>query len=202
MLTGVDIHHIAILKTTQLPNRPLINLARPWVEAMTLDCESIILYIQFDLDSDRSSHSVPVAAGTPDPPTWQLQVPQADTPLWFHCKQPNGNHCGQGEFPDTSNNDTFANIVSSTGMVFAVNPPDQGDHTFEAFQGRARATLNTNATATTTSVWSTPSPQPWSTATATVTNGTSVWTTTYTSYLGSVRECPSTRSRLSLLTNI
>ncbi|KAF5350040.1 hypothetical protein D9756_009208 [Leucocoprinus leucothites] len=116
---------------------------------------------------------VPVAPETVDLPTWQVQVPSSDEPLWFHCKQPVGNHCGQG-------------------MVFAINPPAQGN-TFEAFQASARATLNATTTSTTASAsdWTTPSPQPWQTATATVTNGNSIWTTTYTSYLGSLPPSPS-----------
>jgi len=75
-------------------------------------------------------------------------------------------------------------------MVFAINPPDQA--TFDDFQARADATLNsTTITSTTAAVteFSTPIPQSWQTATATVTNGTSVWTSTYTSYLGSLCEC-------------
>jgi len=76
-------------------------------------------------------------------------------------------------------------------MVFAINPPDQA--TFDDFQARANATLNSTTTTTSTTAavteFSTPPPQSWQTATATVTNGTSVWTSTYTSYLGSLREC-------------
>ncbi|KAF9446420.1 hypothetical protein P691DRAFT_733288 [Macrolepiota fuliginosa MF-IS2] len=123
------------------------------------------------LDGGYDTGFVPVAAGTVDLPVMQLPISQADTPIWFHCKQPVGNHCGQG-------------------MVFAINPPTEGNNTFDAFQAQARATLNATATTSVTSVWSTPSPQPWATATATVTNGTSVWTTTYTSYLGSVPPSP------------
>lgn len=117
----------------------------------------------------------------------QVTVSQVDTPLWFHCKQPNGNHCGQGKclFFLTSIL-CVSNCLIIIGMVFAINPPADGNNTFEAFQAAARTTLN--ATSTTTSAFITPSPQPWSTATATVTNGSSVWTTTYTSYLGSVRK--------------
>lgn len=75
-------------------------------------------------------------------------------------------------------------------MVFAINPPSQA--AFDEFQARANATLNSTTTTSTTAVvteFSTPPPQAWQTATATVTNGTSIWTSTYTSYLGSLRKC-------------
>ncbi|EGG09707.1 uncharacterized protein MELLADRAFT_29106, partial [Melampsora larici-populina 98AG31] len=56
---------------------------------------------------------VPVAAMTPmgEMPSWTLRV-DVSTPLWFFCEQVS--HC-------------------SSGMVGAINAPDAGDKTFEAF---------------------------------------------------------------------
>ncbi|KAH8915259.1 hypothetical protein BT69DRAFT_1356813 [Atractiella rhizophila] len=65
---------------------------------------------------------VPVAINATQIPTWNVTV-ETDTPLWFFCKQPIGNHC-------------------SKGMVFAVNAPKKGN-TFEEFLSRAEASGNT-----------------------------------------------------------
>ncbi|KAG7092794.1 hypothetical protein E1B28_009113 [Marasmius oreades] len=90
-------------------------------------------------------------------------------PTWFYCKQKNPSpHCSQG-------------------MVFAINPPPEGDpHSFSAFKALAMSNATGPSSASSaTATFTTPPPQTWATATATVTNGTSVWTSTYTSYEGS-----------------
>jgi hypothetical protein len=78
-------------------------------------------------------------------------------------------------------------------MVFAVNAPaDPSPKSFKAFQDLAISTNGTStplATPTPSDPYATPPPQSWQTATATVTQGSSVWTTTYTSYDGTSREC-------------
>ncbi len=61
-------------------------------------------------------------------------------------------------------------------MVFAINPPAEGDKTFEAFKAQARATLNTTSTV---------SSSPFSTL---VSHPIHTPATTYTSYFGSVPE--------------
>ncbi|GLB43081.1 hypothetical protein LshimejAT787_1205300 [Lyophyllum shimeji] len=92
-------------------------------------------------------------------------------PVWMFCQQTG--HCGQG-------------------MVFAINAPaDPDPKSFNAFQARAIAINGTATTAaqTTTSFVTPPAPH-WQTATATVTWGSSIYTTTYTSYDGTPPPTP------------
>jgi len=117
------------------------------------------------LNGGSNSGFKPVAPGTTDLPTFEVTV-QDTKPLWFYCQQTLPRpHCG-------------------AGMVFAINPPPEGDpHSFSAFKALALATA-ANATSTATDTFPTPPPQSWGTATATVTSSSSVWTSTYTSYDG------------------
>ncbi|KAF9003040.1 Cupredoxin [Cyathus striatus] len=122
-----------------------------------------------------------VADESGDLPVRNFTVPQSSGPLWFYCKQRVGNHCG-------------------TGMVFAINAPaDPDPHSFTAFQNLAIAINGTNTTSSstasstasfTTDTYVTPPPPTWQTATATVTLGNSAWTTTYSSYAGSLPPTP------------
>ncbi|KAL0575068.1 hypothetical protein V5O48_006913 [Marasmius crinis-equi] len=96
------------------------------------------------------------------------------TPAWFYCAQ-KALPAGPAHCP--------------SGMVFAVNPPPEGNEkSFSAFKALA---MKSNATSSTTSsatdTWVTPPPQTWHTATATITHDASTWTSTYTSYEGSAQ---------------
>ncbi|TFK35130.1 hypothetical protein BDQ12DRAFT_586018, partial [Crucibulum laeve] len=120
---------------------------------------------------------IPVAPNVTDNfPTRQFQVPEGTAPLWFYCKQVN--HCGMG-------------------MVFAINAPDDpSPKSFQAFQKLAimrngTAASSSSAAASSTAItFTTPPPPVWHSATATVTQGSSTWTTTYTSYEGSPPPTP------------
>jgi plastocyanin len=83
-------------------------------------------------------------------------------PIWVHCEQTG--HCGQG-------------------MVFAINPPspEVSNNTFAAFQ---LAAIKQNGTTSSAAPTTTFSSQSWATATATVSDATSTWVSTYTSYAG------------------
>ncbi|KAF8175566.1 Cupredoxin [Pholiota molesta] len=126
---------------------------------------------------------VPVAAGTTNLPTKQFTVPEGTAPLWFYCEQTG--HCGQG-------------------MVFAINAPaDPAPNSFTAFKAAAIAQNGTAASATSTTAASStvaavttdpnfttpPAPQ-WTSATATVSLSNTVYTTTYSSYLGTPPPTP------------
>ncbi|KAJ8087996.1 hypothetical protein PM082_013547 [Marasmius tenuissimus] len=108
---------------------------------------------------------------TVDPPREVFTVSDA-TPKWFYCAQKNpAPHCSQG-------------------MVFAINPPVEGDpHSFSAFKALATQgnVTSTSATASSTDTFVTPPPQTWHTATATITHDGSTWVSTYTSYEGSAQ---------------
>ncbi|CAE6520838.1 unnamed protein product [Rhizoctonia solani] len=112
----------------------------------------------------------PVAAGTASGfPVMSFNVTD-DKPKWFYCAQ--GNHC-------------------SSGMVFAINPPREGN-TFDAFLANAKnsavqssAPVSALPVTTTAAPTVTPAPGGVVTLTQTVTAGTSTWTTTYTSAPGS-----------------
>ncbi|KAF9466673.1 hypothetical protein BDZ94DRAFT_1157529 [Collybia nuda] len=112
-----------------------------------------------------NSGFMPVAAENEGLPNFQVHVTDIN-PIWVHCQQTG--HCGKG-------------------MVFAVNAPaEPSNKSFKAFQDLA-ISINGTETATTmtsTGTYATPPPQPWQTATATLTHESSVWTTTYTSYVG------------------
>ncbi|KAF8337010.1 uncharacterized protein EI90DRAFT_2992207 [Cantharellus anzutake] len=67
----------------------------------------------------------PVASGSA-PRQASFIMPQTDKPLWFYCRQTG--HCAKG-------------------MVFAINPPPWGDHSFDAFRQKAIATGGAKTTA-------------------------------------------------------
>ncbi|KAF9482841.1 hypothetical protein BDN70DRAFT_828397 [Pholiota conissans] len=134
--------------------------------------------------SMQSTGFVPVAPGTAaaNLPSKQFLVPEGTAPLWFYCEQTG--HCGQG-------------------MVFAINPPaDPAPNSFSKFKaaaiaqnGTAAATSTAPPAATSTSVtedpnFTTPPAPQWTSATATVTFSGSVYTTTYSSYLGTPPPTP------------
>ncbi|KAJ3908083.1 Cupredoxin [Lentinula edodes] len=108
-----------------------------------------------------SSGFLPVASDSdPELPNFVITVNDTN-PIWIHCEQKG--HCG-------------------AGMVFAVNPPDaSSNHSFAAFQALA---IELNGTQTSALSVSTPPPQSWATATATVSDASSTWVSTYTSYSG------------------
>ncbi|RXW20279.1 hypothetical protein EST38_g5580 [Candolleomyces aberdarensis] len=122
---------------------------------------------------------IPVPAGTNPLPVQEFNVPDnAGAPIWFYCGQTA--HCGQG-------------------MVFAVNPPADGDHSFEAFRNLAIARNGTAATGSATppaststaaDAYTTPPPPKWEHATKTVTWGGQTYATTYTSYEGTPEPTP------------
>ncbi|CAA7269420.1 unnamed protein product [Cyclocybe aegerita] len=64
---------------------------------------------------------IPVAPGTSPLPVRQFIVPESTAPIWFYCGQTAPvSHCG-------------------SGMVFAINPPAEGDpQSFSAFKARAQ----------------------------------------------------------------
>lgn len=122
----------------------------------------------------------PVAAGTTSGfPVSSFTVTD-DKPKWFYCAQ--GAHC-------------------SAGMVFAINPPREGN-TFEAFLANAKNSAaqppavsappaSASASATTTAAATvTPAPDGVVTVTQTITLGASTWTTTYGSAPGSAAPTP------------
>lgn len=117
----------------------------------------------------------PVAAGTASGfPIMSFNVTD-DKPKWFYCAQ--GNHC-------------------SAGMVFAINPPREGN-TFDAFLANAKnSALQSSAPVSALPVTTTAAPTVTAapggvvTLTQTVTAGTSTWTTTYTSAPGSAAPTP------------
>lgn len=111
-----------------------------------------------------SSGFKPVASDSdPELPNFVITVNDTN-PIWVHCEQTG--HCGQG-------------------MVFAINPPspETSNNTFAAFQLRAIEINGTTSGTPAISV-STPPAQTWATATATVSDATSTWVSTYTSYAG------------------
>jgi plastocyanin len=50
-------------------------------------------------------------------PVWIIEVKQDTAPIWMFCNQ--GNHC-------------------NSGMVFAINPPEEGERTFATFKEKAK----------------------------------------------------------------
>ncbi|KAF7426398.1 hypothetical protein PC9H_008766 [Pleurotus ostreatus] len=117
----------------------------------------------------------PVPDDNPPFPNYQFHVTDT-TPKWFYCGQTG--HCGQG-------------------MVFAINPAPEGEaRSFKAFRDLAIA-INGTAAASSASpasssadTYVTPPAPKWATATATITQGQSVWTTTYSSYDGTPPPTP------------
>ncbi|KAF5378069.1 hypothetical protein D9615_007498 [Tricholomella constricta] len=117
---------------------------------------------------------MPVSAETEGLPNYQVHVTE-ESPVWVHCQQKG--HCGQG-------------------MVFAINAPaDPSPKSFKAFKDLAIATNGTESSTSTappetSATYITPPAPHWESATATVTLGSSVWTTTYTSYDGTPPPTP------------
>jgi hypothetical protein len=160
----------------------------------------IVACEHFNLASVSSSSTltcrIPVDASATTLPTWQLPINDTSKPIWAYCQNPGPpTHCSQGDcsYPATY---WLRLLIVPTGMVFAVNPPTDGDHTFEAFQALANSTANTassasssasSASGTSTSAYVTPPPPSAVTVTVTVTAASSTWTTTYASYSGSGR---------------
>jgi len=60
---------------------------------------------------------MPVPPNATAIPVWSIEVKQDKAPIWLFCNQ--GNHC-------------------NSGMVFAINAPEQGDKTFAAFLEKAK----------------------------------------------------------------
>lgn len=75
-------------------------------------------------------------------------------------------------------------------MVFAINPPTEGPNTFAAFKQLATGGAGAGASSTPPPPATTAAPTGpnWVLTTATVTYQSSVYTTTYSSYIGSARE--------------
>ncbi|EUC62134.1 FliC domain protein [Rhizoctonia solani AG-3 Rhs1AP] len=129
----------------------------------------------------------PVAAGTAAGfPVMSFNVTD-DKPKWFYCAQ--GSHC-------------------SAGMVFAINPPKEGN-TFEAFLANAKnsavqtpapAVPAPPATTTSAAATVTPAPDGVVTVTQTVTLGASTWTTTYGSAPGSAAPTPNPQPVVHVVT--
>ncbi|KAJ3991427.1 hypothetical protein F5050DRAFT_1794247 [Lentinula boryana] len=113
------------------------------------------------LSGGVSSGFLPVASDSdPELPNFVITVNDTN-PIWIHCEQKG--HCG-------------------SGMVFAINPPDaSSNQSFAAFQALA---IELNGTQTSALSISTPPAQSWATATATVSDASSTWVSTYTSYSG------------------
>lgn len=128
----------------------------------------------------------PVAAGTTSGFPVSTFTVTDDKPKWFYCAQ--GAHC-------------------SAGMVFAINPPKEGN-TFEAFLANAKnsaaqppAVSAPPASATTTAAATvTPAPDGVVTVTQTITLGASTWTTTYGSAPGSAAPTPNPEPVVHLVT--
>jgi plastocyanin len=71
---------------------------------------------------------IPVAESATEFPVWSMVVNDT-APIWAYCRQPAPtSHCG-------------------AGMVFAINPDEQGERNFAAFQGVAEAINGTAALA-------------------------------------------------------
>ncbi|KAJ7435563.1 RmlC-like cupin [Mycena latifolia] len=111
---------------------------------------------------------VPVSATETMFPTFNITINDT-APIWGYC--------GQQGPP----------VHCTAGMVFSINAVESGPNNFAAFQQIARNSGNASSVSATYTQkpYSTPAPQSWATATATVTQGTSKWTTVYTSYAGS-----------------
>ncbi|KAF8873887.1 hypothetical protein BD779DRAFT_1678998 [Infundibulicybe gibba] len=123
-----------------------------------------------------NSGFMPVAAGATSP-TFKVTVNDTK-PLYFYCQQ--GTHCSQ------------------SGMVFAVNAAEgSGPGSFNAFKAQAMGAAVASGSASTTAggAYVTPPPPKWQSATATVTQGASVWTTTYTSYDGTPPPSPAAQPK-------
>ncbi|KAJ1309885.1 hypothetical protein OPQ81_006647 [Rhizoctonia solani] len=128
----------------------------------------------------------PVAAGTTSGfPVMSFNVTD-DKPKWFYCAQ--GNHC-------------------SAGMVFAINPPREGN-TFEAFLANAKNSavqssappVSAPPATTTAAATVTPAPDGVVTVTQTITLGASTWTTTYGSAPGSPNPTPNPQPVVHVVT--
>jgi plastocyanin len=117
---------------------------------------------------------------TSDFPTYNYTVKDT-TPVWMYCRQTN--HCGQG-------------------MVFSINCPATGDHSFDSFKAAAlafgekekakTAAWSSWAATATSEVYGgqTYAPEWHPTVTDTVTYESKVWTTVYESYPNSPDPTP------------
>ncbi|KAF5393530.1 hypothetical protein D9757_000570 [Collybiopsis confluens] len=132
------------------------------------------------LSGGVGSGFMPVASDS-DPTLPNFVITVNDTnPIWIHCEQKG--HCG-------------------AGMVFAVNPPDvSSNKSFAAFQALA-IQLNGTQTSDLPPI-STPPAQSWSTATATVSDASSTWVSTYTSYIGTPGNTVSILDKIFALTKV
>ncbi|KIY51952.1 hypothetical protein FISHEDRAFT_36092 [Fistulina hepatica ATCC 64428] len=104
--------------------------------------------------------------------SYEITVNNTD-PIWIHCEQID---------------------ACEKGMVFAVNPGSEGSgQDYYTFLERAlsTSTLTTTVLPNATN-YVTPSPLPYATATTVVDLGVEKWTTTWTSYEGSVDPTPAT----------
>jgi hypothetical protein len=90
--------------------------------------------------------------GIANAPDYTIEV-HNDKPIWVYCKQrgPQKTHC-------------------QSGMVFAVNPPQHGERTFEAFKR-----LATQSTAQNQASWSVSAPNPQQTGHSSYGSGSSGW---------------------------
>jgi plastocyanin len=144
--------------------------------------------------STNYSSSKPRASADAEAPTFQVTVNDTN-PLWVYCGQPG--HCSQGQLTFIPSHfvgldpNLWSHICCSfprTGMVFAINPPAEGnERSFSAFKQKALASGNSTASSSSTSAetsYTPPPPQSWTSATATITSQSSVWVTTYSSYEG------------------
>jgi len=66
---------------------------------------------------------MPVTLDAKDVPVWTIEVRQDTSPIWMFCNQ--GNHC-------------------NSGMVFAINAPQEGEKTFAAFKEKAKNSTHPN----------------------------------------------------------
>ncbi|KAJ7770079.1 hypothetical protein B0H16DRAFT_1411208 [Mycena metata] len=112
-----------------------------------------------------------VAPNATEFPTFNITI--TDTaPIWGYCGQQGPpRHC------------------ADMGMVFSINAVESGPNNFDAFQALALASgkSSSSGSGTTTTKaygYSTPPAQSYTKATATMSDGTSTWTTVYTSYAG------------------
>jgi len=66
---------------------------------------------------------MPVAADAKEIPVWTIQIKQDNAPIWMFCNQ--GNHC-------------------NSGMVFAINAPQDGEKSFNVWKDKAKAAKHPN----------------------------------------------------------
>jgi hypothetical protein len=79
-----------------------------------------------------------VAAEAKEIPVWMIEIKQDTAPIWMFCNQ--GNHC-------------------NSGMVFAINAPDEGEKTYQTFKEKAKAAKHPNPADNITADFTPPAPQ-------------------------------------------